>query len=290
MNLKKVVNGAVGAFNHFCGGYLNPGASGLGYIAAIKLSTAAITCGENEGFESVYDMAKRSDAYMGQINRMSSSAFCGFNGALWGYDLIRPDEFKNGETKSLTIKTRRDGERVPVWDIEPILDSLERLFGTNDQRRFPLLPGAMVPCAGNMVTASGPAVVRCVTALGIAEDRENESDRVIQHAGLRDESAKSGFNAMSGEELIENTILSLLRCDDKLGVLYKEIFVGYKELMVPEGEMGCALSCMPYFTLAQKAVPPGSQPESLIDMTISQWETTLKLPPFKKKHPRGDLL
>ena len=284
MNLTTVVNGAVGAFSHYCAGYLNPGASGLGYIAALKLSTAAITCDGDEGLNPAYDRARGMDAYMGQINRMNSSAFCGLNGALWGYDLVKPDEFKNGKIKPLSVKKRRNGERIPVWDIQPILDALERLFGTNDQRRFPLLPGAMVPCAGQVVTARGPAVVRCISALAIAEDRENESDRVIQHAGHRDESAKTGFKSMSGEELIDKTVSSLLHCEDEQGIHYKEIFVGYKELKVPEGKTGCALSCMPYFTLAQKAVPPGSLPEALINMTVSQWENTLELPPFKKKH------
>lgn len=283
MKLTTVVNGAVGAFSHYCAGYLNPGASGLGYIAAVKLSAAAITCDSDEGLNPAYDMARGSDAYMGQINRMNSSSFCGLNGALWGCDLVKPDEFKNGKIKPLFVKKRRDGERVPVWDIQPILNALERLFGTDTQRRFPLLPGAMVPCAGQVVTARGPAVVRCITALAIAEDRENESDRVIHHAGLRDESAKTGFKSMSREELIEKTVFSLLRCENDRGVLYKEIFVGYKELKVREGETGCALSCMPYFTLAQQAVPPGSLPEALINMTVSQWENILKLPPFKKK-------
>ncbi len=288
MDLTRVVNGAVGAFSHYCAGYLNPGASGPGYIAAVKLSTARMTCGENEESEISCDRAGKNDAYMGQINRTNASAFCGLNGALWGYDLVRPDEFKNGETKSLTTEKRHDGQRVQVWDIGPLADSLERLFGTNDQRRFPLLPGALVPCAGKMVAAPGPAVVRCLTVLAIAEDRESAPDHAIQYAGIKDESAKTGLNAKTREELYENNIFSLLRGGEEQGVLYKEIFVGYKELTVPEGEVGCALSWMPYFTLAQKAVPPGSRPETLIDMTVSQWENTLALPPFKKKHPRDD--
>ncbi len=37
-SLADVVNGAVGAFDPYCMGYMNPGASGNGYISTMKLS------------------------------------------------------------------------------------------------------------------------------------------------------------------------------------------------------------------------------------------------------------
>ena len=39
LSQKQVVNGAVGPFDTYCDGYGNPGASGLGYISVLKLST-----------------------------------------------------------------------------------------------------------------------------------------------------------------------------------------------------------------------------------------------------------
>lgn len=283
MDVARIVNGAVGAFNRYCAGYLNPGASGLGYIAALKLSAAGMKCGGDDGLEISYNRAERNDAFMGQINRMNSSAFCGLNGALWGYDLVKPDEFKNGRIDPLEIKKRHDNERVPVWDMQPLLDTTERLFGTDEQRRFPLLPGALVPCAEKKYRKQGPALIRCLMVLAIVEDRENNADLVLQYAGVKDESAKTGLNRMSKQELYEKSISSVLICGEDQGVLYKEIFFGYKEMNISEGEVGCSLCCMPYITLAQDAIPENTQPEVLTGMTVSQWENALKLPPFKKK-------
>jgi histidine decarboxylase len=283
MNVARIVNGAVGAFSQYCAGYLNPGASGLGYIAALKLSAACMKCRGDDGLEISCNRAERNDAYMGQINRMNSSAYCGLNGALWGYDLVRPDEFKNGNINPLEIIKRHDNERIPVWDMQPLLDASERLFGSDEQLRFPLLPGALVPCAERKYRKQGPALIRCFMVLAIVEDRENNADQVLQYAGFKDDSAKAGLNRMSMQELYEKGISSVLVCGENQGVLYKEIFFGYKEMSISEGEVGCAICCMPYITLAQNVIPDGTQPEALTGMTVSQWENALKLPPFKKK-------
>lgn len=289
MKLSSVVNGAVGAFEHYCAGYLNPGASGLGYIAAVKMSVGRVKNNGNEGLEKIisYDGAEKNDAYIGQVNRMNASAFCGLNGALWGYDIASPDEFKNGAIKPIKIERRWDGGRVPVWDVKPLLEATERLFGTDEQRRFPPLPGALVPCAEKNVTGKGPGVIWCMMAMAMVEDRENASDLFLQHAGFKNESTTSSnqmdLNGMSKDELYEKVSTAILRRSEDQQVLYKEIFMGYKELTVSEDEVGSALCCMPYITLAQRAIPVGNKPADLIHMSISQWENALRLPPFKKK-------
>ena len=37
--IEDIVNSAVGPFEDYCDGYGNPGASGLGYVSALKLET-----------------------------------------------------------------------------------------------------------------------------------------------------------------------------------------------------------------------------------------------------------
>ena len=280
MQLSSVINGAVGAFENHCAGYLNPGASGLGYIAAVKMSVGKVKNNGNDGLETIvsYDGAEKNDAYMGQINRMNASAFCGLNGALWGYDLASADEFKNGAIKPIKIERRWDGARVPVWDVKPLLDATERLFGTDEQRRFPPLPGALVPCAEKNCIGKGPGAIWSMIAIAMVEDRENASNLFIQLTGFRNEAAAS-FDQID----LNRMSTAILRRSEDQQVLCKEIFMGYKELTVSGDEVGCAICCMPYITLAQRAIPDGCKPADLIHMSISQWENALRLPPFKKK-------
>ena len=88
MSLPDVVNGAVGPFDPYCMGYLNPGASGYGYISTLKLSTGVVSmAGLDQGTEGIvsYDRCEKNDAYIGQINMLTASSFCGVKGAVWGY-------------------------------------------------------------------------------------------------------------------------------------------------------------------------------------------------------------
>jgi len=71
-------------------------------------------------------------------------------------------------------------------------------------------------------------------------------------------------------------------------VLYKEIFVGYKYLYVPDGYVGCALTCAPYVSLAKGTIPGGYIPSDLLNMTISQWERLLGLSPLPPPRKTGE--
>jgi histidine decarboxylase len=54
MSLPDVVNGAVGPSAGYCMGYLNPGASGYGYISTLKLSTGLVNVsGLDPGTEGI---------------------------------------------------------------------------------------------------------------------------------------------------------------------------------------------------------------------------------------------
>ncbi|MDJ0719608.1 MAG: histidine decarboxylase, pyruvoyl type, partial [Prochloraceae cyanobacterium] len=227
-----------------------------------------------EGIVS-YDRAEKNDAYIGQINMVTASSFCGLNGAIWGYDLALADELANRKSQPLSVEKRHDGVEIPIRSVEPLLDATKRLFGTQSQRRFPLLPGAMVACLNKSITKRAkekPKIIWCALALAIAEERSKDAHLFIEDVG----------EGQPPNNLIKNIYKSILLCGEDQNVLYKEIFVGCKELTIPPGGVGCALTCAPYVTLAQKAIPRHYQPADLLSLTISEWENALSLPPLSE--------
>lgn len=279
MNVKQVLNAAVGPFDDYCDGYGNPGATGPGYVSILKLETGIVRMDMDTLLEGIvsYDMAESTGTYMGQINMISASSFNGLNGAVWGYHAAKADSIANGSLEPLMIRKRRDGVRIPVYPVGPLLDAGKRLLGTNENRRFPLIPGAHVNCAAKSHHAKGPCQIWCAISLAIAEDREKDANLFMEDCGAF--KTKDGARAQKPflDHLIENISESVIRCGDNNNVKYKEIFIGYKSFAVPEGYMGCALTCAPYVVLAKNAVPLPGPPEILASMTITQWEEALGL-------------
>jgi histidine decarboxylase len=279
MNLNQVLNGAVGPFDGYCDGYGNPGASGPGYLSLLKLETGIVRMDMDTLLEGIvsYDRAESTGTYMGQINMISASSFNGLNGAVWGYHAAKADSIADGSLEPLMIRKRRDGVRIPVYPVSPLLDAGKRLLGTNENRRFPLLPGAHVTCAAKSHHADGPCQIWCAIALAIAEDREKDANLFIEDCGAFKGNNGSTERIPYLDYLVENIAQSVIRCGDNNKVKYKAIFVGYKSATVPEGHSGCALTCAPYVVLAKNAVPRPGPPEILTDMTVTQWEEALGL-------------
>lgn len=279
MTLKGVVRGAVGPFDAYCDGYGNPGASGLGYISVLKLQTGKVRKDMDTVLEGIvsYDRAETLGTYVGQINMITASSFNGINGAVWGYHVAKAGSIADGSLKPLFKSRRSDGVEIPVYSVDPLLDAGQRLFGTAGSRRFPILPGAHVKCAVKSKTVKGPTSVWCAIALAIAEDRQKDSNLFIEDAGdsipAESEEARRAYL----DRLLRNIATSIIRCGDDSHVKYKAIFVGYRTEWIPEGYVGCALTCAPYVVLAKNALPGGG-PEQLLDMTISDWEKALHLP------------
>jgi histidine decarboxylase len=276
------IDGAVAPAKQFCMGYLNPGASGMGYIATLKLSVGSVSV-ENldEVTEEIvsYDRCEKNDAYIGQINMLTASSFCGLNGAVWGYDLAVADAIKSGELEPMYYQSQPDGPDIPVYPVYPLLDATQRLFGIASQLRFPPMPGAHVACANKDVTAKGETWIWSAIALAILQDRSSGANLFVEDAGTHPGS-KVSYGEINGFLLDTQRKItySVALCGQDQGVTYKEIFVGYKMLYVPEGCVGSALTCAPYILLAQNAIPEGEPASSLMDMTISQWEQVIGLP------------
>ncbi len=274
MKLEDVVNGAVGPFDDYADGYGNAGASGLGYVSVLKLETGKVKADMDEVLEGIvsYDRAESNGTYVGQINMIAASSFNGLNGAVWGYHLSKHESIAEGSIKPLFTKTRTDGVEVPVYSVEPLLNAGQRLFGTRDERRYPILPGAHTICAVKSATAVGPTVVWCAIALAIAEDREKDSNLFIEDAGGTMPCTNEEERTVFLNGLMEKIATSIVRCGDDSKVKYKEIFVGYKMEIIPEGYVGCALTCAPYVVLAKNALPKNKKPAEMLDMTVTDWE------------------
>jgi histidine decarboxylase len=282
LSLTEVVDGAIGPFRDYCDGYGNPGAKGLGYINLLKLEIGLVKADMDEVLDGIvsYDRAETLGAYLGQINMLEASSFNGVNGAVWGYHLARAEGLAEGEARALFFVERHDGIRIPVYPMDPLLDAGQRLLGVSEMRRFPVLPGAHVVCAVKSKTVRGPNSIWCAAALAIAEDREHVSNLFIEDVGdsIPAESAEARERFL--DELQRKIALSIVRCGQDSNVLYKEIYVGYKTAWIPEGHVGCAITCAPYLVLPTSAIPKGKRPSDLINMTLSQWEKALDLPPL----------
>ncbi len=274
MKKEDVVDGAIGPFTSYCDGYGNPGSSGLGYISVLKLQTGKVKADMDVVLENIvsYDRAESLGTYVGQINMVAASSFNGLNGAVWGYHLAKEETIANDTIKPLFTKKRSDGVEIPVYSVEPLLDAGKRLFGTAEERRYPLLPGAHVNCAVKDHTVKGPTSVWCAIALAMAEDPTKDSNLFIEDAGDSPDIREGEERAVYLDDLMQNIATSIIRCGDDAGVKYKKIFLGYKTEWIPEGYVGCALTCAPYVVLAKDAVPKGKAPRDMLSMTISEWE------------------
>jgi histidine decarboxylase len=206
---------------------------------------------------------------------IAASSFNGINGCVWGYHLAKADAIADGSLSPIVRKQRHDGAEIPVWPVEPLLDAGQRLFGTDDARRFPIIPGGHVICAAKDVTVPGPTSVWCAIAIAIAEDRDTNANLFIEDVGHSIPAEDSSDREAHLDRLMENIAESVILCGEDQNVLYREIFVGYKTEWIPEGYVGCALTCAPYVVLAKNAVPSGGPPSRMLDMTITEWENAV---------------
>jgi len=278
-HIKHVINNAMGPFPNNCAGYMNPPSNGWGYIAALKLSIGTVEADMDDGLDGIvsYDRAECEDAYIGQINMLTASSFCGINGAVWGYDLARHDGLAQNLIKPKMMLPRHDGIEIPIMPMDPLLDAAYRLFGSRNQRRFPPLPGSMVVCANKSRTINPDreTTVWCALAIAIADDRLTTANLFIEDSSDTETTGEAPL-----DNIERNIALSILRCGQDQGVKYHEIFIGLKSLKITHGTVGCALACVPYVTLPASAVPSGLEPAALADMTLGEWEKALGLTPM----------
>jgi len=257
---QELIKNAIGPYERYCTGYNGEGA----YVCALMLGIGAFRdpCG-HPGLgvlDSIkaFDLAETESAYIGQINMVTVSSFCGPEGMVWGHDAVRP---VTPDLHPLGYK----GNNTGFGDIEIIsgrhlTDAAKALFGTVDARRFPLLPGAHVPTAAKTHTVRGPARPYAAFALGIPANRASAACALVEDVGV-----------LGSDDEREHILSDLVRACMAVGknnrVEYETVYLDLVDREVAEGEVGCALVAMPYVKLAGRA-----QTKHLATYTIEDWE------------------
>ena len=284
MSLPDVVNGAVGPSDPYCMGYMNPGSSGLGYISTLKLSTGIVSMkGLDAGTEGIvsYDRCEKNDAYIGQINMLTASSFCGVNGAVWGYHLAVADEIANGTLQPMYSQQEPGGKEIPVYQVQPLLTLRDAAFWYRRAAAISADAGRARNLRQQKRDDRGPHVGMGAAGAGHCGGsqygRQSFYRRRRQLWGSLDAVARRA--GLSGADDARSVTKSMIMCGVDQNVSYSKIFAGYVFQFAPADHVGCALTCAPYVLLARKAIPIGG-PASILNMTISKWETAVGLPPL----------
>ncbi len=252
---KDIILNAISPYAEYSEGYGNTGASGNGYVLGFCLGTASVKT-QFSHIGSImldeinaFDLAETKGPYIGQINMSTVSSFCGPQGLVLGYDIMRQKDMYQDSYGTVEYK----GTKAKVYSLEPLIDATEKMFGTVDKRVFPLRPGSHVPFANKVIKADEPCIIFSCVAIGIAEDREANACLLMEDVG-KIENKGLGPYIQFKEEIIEKLATSVLSVGHNQRVKYKEIFAGIRFQVVKKGEVGCALVAAPYFTLAKNAI------------------------------------
>jgi histidine decarboxylase len=266
---KEHINSIVGPFNQYCVGYPGQG----NYLTALTMGIGSFKKNfshpGSKRLDSIiaYDRAEISDAYIGQINMIMVSSFCGPQGLIWGYDVVKEES----ETlpSFLSPEEIREFGQIKIRNGKNLRKAAKALFGSNEKRHFPFLPGTHVPCAGKFQYKEGPTCLYGAIAIGIPENRNNSACLLMEDVGeitikdknIDDIKKKISFNVIS-------SVLEIGKCQK---INYKEIFVDLISKEIYDNEIGCVLVTMPYFLLAKKAFN-----DNLAKQNLSEWVLNTK--------------
>ncbi len=279
----KIDKTAISPFDQYCDGYGMPGATGNGYVSVLKVSVGSVEKTDDTLLDSIvaYDRAEINDSYIGQINMLTASSFCGIAGQVWGHDLATHDAVANDEIKPLFEVDQYNGTPLKVYDAAPLLDAGMELFGTESNRRFPLAPGAHVICANKSAMGYRPKEDRplqdgeaygvwAMIALSLSNDRVHCADLFIEDAGLWTQNDNPEDLKKFLEDHRKSVAWSIVECGRDSHVVFERTYIGFAYTIMKPGEIGKGLICAPYVTLARDAVPSEGF-SSLNDITLSEW-------------------
>ncbi len=285
---------AISPYDDYCDGYGMPGAYGNGYVSVLKVSAGTVQKTSDALIDGIvtYDKAETADAYIGQINMLTASSFCGMAGQVWGYDLARHDAIASNAGKPLFTEKQFDGSELEVFDAQPLLDAGVELFGTAENRRFHPLPGAHVICANKGVTAYRPKEDRPLRAdageaygvwsfiaISLSADRDFAADLFIEDAGVWTENDSEEDMLAYLERHRREIVWSVIECGRDSSVLFERTYVAFAHRMMRPGEIGDAITVGPYVTLARDAVPSTGF-ASLNDLQLSEWLEQMDFEPL----------
>jgi histidine decarboxylase len=293
---------AISPYDNYCDGFGSPGASGKCYMTGIVLDVGVTEKKySHEGsivLDSIlsFDKAEVESVNIGQINMVTVSSFCGLAGLVWGYDIAKHPKihqphqlFPQAAVSDIYFKTT-----VPVYSAVPLKEATYRLFGTMSKKRFPLLPGAHVPCAGKHINLKGPKHIYAALALGIAKNRDEDACVFMEDIGeiivMEEDNKTVKFMANNKDfdhsekllefheqiaktknKILENLANSVLEIGKNQKIEFKEIFVDIVDIVINENQIGCALVAAPYFTIAKNSLPANNI-EKLTELDLFSWE------------------
>lgn len=286
---------AISPYENYCDGYGAPGAQGNGYVSVLKVSVGTVEKTDDFLLDGIvsYDRAEINDAYVGQINMLTASSFCGIAGQVWGHDLAAHNDIIDKKIKPVLEIDQYDGSKLHVYDAKPLLEAGIELFGTEKERRFTLLPGAHTICANKGVTAYRPKEDRplkegeaygvwCFIALSLSADRDNCADLFIEDAGLWTKNDSAEDLKAFLEEHRKSVAWSVVSCGQDSHVLFERTYVGFAYTIMKPGEIGTSLTCAPYVSLARNAVPSTGF-NSLNKLSLKEWLKDKKLTSLVEK-------
>lgn len=249
---KNIIRSIISPYDNYCVGYPGAGNYLTALMIDIGISKKRFTHEGSDLLDSIiaYDKAEVSDTYIGQINMIMVSSFCGPHGLIWGYDIAKEDSVDISSI--ISSKSLSDFKNIKIKNGKNLRIAANNLFGTISKKHFPLIPGGHVPCAGKFYTKSGPALLYGAIAIGIADDREKNACVLMEDVGEIVAKQKDKVDLMK-EKIISNNIHSVIEIGKTQKVKYKEIFVDFAMKEVCRGEIGCVLVAMPYLHLAKKA-------------------------------------
>lgn len=281
MDVKKILSETISNYDSYCDGFIgshyNATSANPNYITGILLDIGVVKIKYSHQGSMLldkilaFDKAEVAGTNLGQINMITVSSFCGPSGLIWGYDIAKHPEVE----EKLPVKYVYGGDRkIPIYSAEPLKKAMAKLFGTVVEKRFPLLPGAHVPCAGKNITIDGPNHIYAALAFGIARDREKNACLFMEDVGTINNFIESG-KKMVKEEIINNIISSVLEVGRNQKVEYEKIFVDMVDCDIKKDEIGCALVAAPYFKLAKKAIADGDM-EKTASVSLEVWEKSCR--------------
>lgn len=286
---------AISPYENYCDGYGAPGAQGNGYVSVLKVSVGTVEKTDDFLLDGIvsYDRAEINDAYVGQINMLTASSFCGIAGQVWGHDLAAHNDIIDKKIKPVLEIDQYDGSKLHVYDAKPLLEAGIELFGTEKERRFTLLPGAHTICANKGITAYRPKEDRplkegeaygvwCFIALSLSADRDNCADLFIEDAGLWTKNDSAEDLKAFLEDHRKSVAWSVVSCGQDSHVLFERTYVGFSYTIMKPGEIGTSLTCAPYVSLARNAVPSTGF-NSLNKLSLKEWLKDRKLTSLVEK-------
>lgn len=271
----------ISSYDNLCDGYGADGVNNTSYILGVTLGIGVSESNLSHKGSSVleetnaFDLAEVDGPYIGQLNMNVVSSFCGPQGYIWGYDIA--NNLKNKRIFSeLNLESIQYKEKtLPIYDGTFLLEALGKLFGTAQDKKFNIIPGAHVPFASKNIKVHGNGILYSSIGIGIPKDREKNACLLMEDIGLLETECDEEKRI-----IVENLAKSIIEVGINQKVEYKECLVLYKSREIKGNQTGCALVAAPYFTLARSAVPKNFLGEldfkKLLNISIEEWFNSLR--------------